>query len=300
MFSRLHYLLLTSVVTLASSGVAIAASPPTKEVEVNGIRMAYVEEGTGEPVVFVHGAVSDARAWEPIREAIADQYRFIAPTLRYFGAGQWPDKGERFGVTTHADDVAAFLSALDVGQVHLVGWSYGGTVAAAAALKNPDLVQSLILFEPPLPALVKEGEAGDAAWEAAGKMFDPVTTAIEEGDDDKATKLLIEGVFQLSPGGFERQPQERQTMQLENARTMPLLWSDPLDEVTCDMLKALDKPTLIIHGAESNAYWVHIAEVTDECMPQAEVAAQPKVNHDGPVRDPVGLAAMIDDFVTQH
>jgi pimeloyl-ACP methyl ester carboxylesterase len=89
-------------------------------------------------------------------------------------------------------------------------------------------------------------------------------------------------------------------MQLENARTMPLLWSAAPWEVTCDMLKGFDKPTLVVHGAESNAYWVHVAEVMDECLPQAEVAAQPKVNHDGPVRDPAGFAAMIEAFVARH
>jgi pimeloyl-ACP methyl ester carboxylesterase len=189
------------------TGTAVAADPATKEIEANGVRIPYVEEGTGEPIVFVHGAVSDPRAWEPIRGAIADEYRFVAPTLRYFGAGDWPDKGEQFGVATHADDVAAFIYALDVGPVHLVGWSYGANVAMAAALENPDLVRSLFLDEPALSSLVKEGEAGDAAREAEGKMFGPVTPAVEAGDAEKATRLLIEGVFQMPPGGFDGQPQ---------------------------------------------------------------------------------------------
>lgn len=297
---RSRYLLPISFAAVTWAGAVAAADPAAKEVEANGVRMSYVEEGTGEPVVFVHGAVSDLRAWEPIQGAIADEHRFIAPTLRYFGTGDWPDDGERFGVATHADDVAAFIEALDIGPVHLVGWSYGANVATAAALENPEFVQSLILFEPALPSLVREGEAGNAAREAVDKMFGPVTAAVQEGDAEKATELLIEGVFQMPPGGFESQPQEARAMQLDNARTMPLLWSAPPWEVTCDMLRALDKPTLIVHGAESNAYWSHVAEVMDECLPQAEVAVQPNVNHDGPVRDPAGFAAMIDEFVAKH
>ena len=69
-------------------------NPCPGQIEVNGIPMSYVDDGSGEPVVFVHGAVSDPRAWEPIRAAIADKHRFIAPTLRYFGANEWLDKGE--------------------------------------------------------------------------------------------------------------------------------------------------------------------------------------------------------------
>jgi pimeloyl-ACP methyl ester carboxylesterase len=300
MSSHLRRLMLSGFVTLAWAGGAAAAGPATKEVEANGVMMPYVEEGTGEPVVFVHGALSDARAWEPIRAAIADEHRFIAPTLRYFGKGDWPDKGEKFGVATHADDVVAFVKALGVGPVHLVGWSYGGTVAAAAALEAPDMVRSLILYEPAIPSLVQEGEAGAAAREAAGAMFGPVTEAVEAGDAERAARLLIEGVFQMPPGGFDRQPAELRAMQLENARTMPLLWSDPLSQVTCDGLKGFDKPTLIVHGAESNAYWSHVAQVMDQCLPRGDVIAQPKVNHDGPVRDPAGLAAMIEDFVAKR
>ena len=270
------------------------------QIEVNGIPMSYVDDGSGEPVVFVHGAVGDLRVWKPIRESIANQYRFVAPTLRYFGVAEWPDEGGRFSVATHAGDVAAFIEAMDLGPVHLVGWSYGGNVATAVALEHPEVVRSLVLFEPAITSMVKEGEAGDAARQAQGKMFAPVAAAVAEGDAEKAAVLLIEGVFQLPPRGFSGQPPEVQAVQLDNARTMPLLWSADLGGVTCDMLGTLHKPTLVVCGTESNAYWPHIAETMRECLPDAEVAAQPAASHDGPVRDPAGLAAIIKDFVAKH
>ncbi|MGK9166851.1 alpha/beta hydrolase [Inquilinus limosus] len=285
---------------VVAAGSALAANPVSKEVEVNGVMMPFVDQGAGDPILLVHGAVSDLRAWEPTRGEIADEHRFIAITLRYFGTGDWPDGGGKFSVATHASDLAAFIKALDVGPVHLVGWSYGANVATAAALQNPELVQSLILFEPALTSLVKEGEPGDAAREALGKMFGPVTVAVQQGDLQKATRLLIEGVFQLPPGGFDNQPQDLRAMQLDNARTMGLLWSAAEFRVTCDMLRSLDRPTLIIHGAESNAYWPHVAQAMDECLPQAEIGVQPNVNHDGPVRAPAGFAAIVEDFVVKH
>ncbi|MGK9169607.1 alpha/beta hydrolase [Inquilinus limosus] len=231
---------------------------------------------------------------------IADDHRFIAVSLRYFGTEEWPDKGERFSLALHANDVAAFIKALDVGPVHLVGWSYGANVATRTALQNPELMQSLILFEPALSSLIKEGEAGDTAREAEGVMFGPVADATQQGDVKKATRLLIEGVFQMAPGGFENQPREHQAMQLDNARTMELLWSASEWKVTCDMLRPFDRPTLIVHGSESNAYRPHVALAMDECLPQADVGVQPNVNHDGPVRDPAGFAELIDDFVAKH
>ena len=270
------------------------------QIEVNGIPVSYVEDGSGPPLVFVHGAVGDLRVWEPIREPIASRHRFVAPTLRYFGTGEWPDEGGRFSVDTHADDIAAFIEALDLGPVHLVGWSYGGNIAVAVALAHPEVVRSLILFEPAIPSMIKEDSAGDAAREARGRMFGPVAAAVAEGDAEKAAVLLVEGAFQLPPGGFRDQPPDIRAVQLDNARTMPLLWSAELGGVTCDMLRTLTKPTLIVCGAESNAYWPHIAETMKECLPDAEVTAQPAVRHDGPVRDPAGLAGIIKDFVARR
>jgi pimeloyl-ACP methyl ester carboxylesterase len=170
---RSRRLLFIGFAALSWASTAPAAEPATKEIEVNGVTLSYVDEGTGEPIVFVHGAVSDLRAWEPIREAIADEHRFIALTQRYFGTGQWTGDGKDFGEATHAADLAAFIKTLDIGPVHLVGWSYGANVAALAALENPDLVQSVVLFEPALDSFIKQGEAGNAAREAQGKMFGP-------------------------------------------------------------------------------------------------------------------------------
>jgi hypothetical protein len=84
---RSYSLLPVSFAIAGWAGVAAAAGPVAKQIEANGITMTYVEEGTGEPIVFVHGAISDLRAWEPIRGAIADEHRFIALSLRYFGTG---------------------------------------------------------------------------------------------------------------------------------------------------------------------------------------------------------------------
>src|SRR5436305_1421757 len=122
-------------------------SDSQKQVEVNGVRLQYIEQGSGEPIVFVHGALHDLRAWDPVREEVAKRYRFIAYTQRYFGTKPWPDEGKNFSIATHADDLAKFITSLNAGPVHPVGWSHGGLVAVTAALSDPSLVRSLILYE---------------------------------------------------------------------------------------------------------------------------------------------------------
>jgi pimeloyl-ACP methyl ester carboxylesterase len=129
---------------------------PVMEAEINGVRLPYVEQGAGEPMVFVHGLFSDLRIWQPIKDEIAKKYRFIAYTQRYFGTGPWNDDGELFSVGTLSDDLVKFIVSLKTGPVHLVAWSYGGQVATVAALKNPSLVRSLILYEPSVMSVLPE------------------------------------------------------------------------------------------------------------------------------------------------
>ena len=277
------------------------SGPLAKEAEVNGVHLPYVEQGSGDPVVFVHGAISDLRAWEPIREEIAKKYRFVAFTQRYFGTGAWKDDGKQFGVATHAADLAKLISALNTGPVHLVGWSYGGAVATEAALKNPSLVRSLILYEPAVwEILSADSPEGKEALEDRGKIFGPAVAANKAGDSIQATRLLLEGVFYLPRGGFDREPKAAQTIWLDNSRTTPLLFAASATAITCDTLKNFSRPTLVLGGEKSSATWRLINDAFSKCIPGARNVTLHSVNHDAPLRDPAGFTTAVIEFVSKH
>jgi pimeloyl-ACP methyl ester carboxylesterase len=273
-----------------------------KEVEINGVRLQYIEQGSGEPIVFVHGAPHDLRAWEPVREAIAKRYRFIAYTQRYFGTKPWPDEGKNYSIATHADDLAKFITSLNAGPVHLVGWSHGGVVAATAAISDPSLVRSLILYEAGvLSVLPAESPEGKIVREDRARMFGPVVAAASEtGDFIKAAKLLQEVVFQLRPGEFNSLPEDLQTVLLDNARVVPLMFAAPPPPViTCDMLKDFTRPTLVMRGEKSRAYFTLISEAITKCVPGARQVILQNVNHDAPWRDPAAFTAAVFEFLSR-
>jgi pimeloyl-ACP methyl ester carboxylesterase len=262
--------------------------------------LEYIEQGSGEPIVFVHGALQDLRAWEPVREEIAKRYRFIAYTQRYFGTKPWPDEGKNFSIATHAEDLAKFITALNAGPVHLVGWSYGGLVAAPAAVSDPSLVRSLILYEAGvLSVLPAESPEGKIAREDRVRMFGPVVAAASE-TGVKAAKLLVEAVYQLPPGGFDSLPEDWQTGLLDNARIVPLLLAaPPPPAITCDMLKDFTRPTLVMRGEKSRAYFTLISEAITKCVPGAQQIILQNVNHDGPCRDPAAFTAAVFEFLSR-
>jgi pimeloyl-ACP methyl ester carboxylesterase len=277
------------------------SGPAVKEVEVNGVRLQYWDQGSGEPVVFVHGVISDHRAWEPVRDEIARKYRFIALTQRYFGTGSWKDDGKEFSVATFSNDLAQFITSLNAGPVHLVGWSFGGHIALTAAVKNPSLVRSLVLYEASMISVLPADTAeGKAARDDRGRIFAPAAAASKAGDPVKATRLLLEAVFQLPPGGSDREPQAFQTMLDDNARTTPLLFAGPPPpDITCDMLRSLTQPTLVMRGEKTQTSYVMITEAIGKCVRGAKQIVLQNVNHDGPARDPAAFSAAVLEFLSR-
>jgi pimeloyl-ACP methyl ester carboxylesterase len=282
------------------------SAPLAQEVEVNGVRLSYVEQGSGQAIVFVGGGLSDLRTWEPVREQLlkrddAKTYRFLAYTPRYYGTGPWPDDGRNFSVATHADDLVKFITMVAGGPAHVVGYSYGGLVAATAALKNPALVRSLALYEPALVSVLPPGgEDGKAAREDRARFNAPALAAAQSGDTVQSARLFIEGVFQLPPGGFDQLPPAARTRVLDNARVMPLMLAAVQSAtITCGMLNDFTKPTLVMRGEKTQKYYVMINEKVSKCLPKAQEVVLQNVNHNGPVRDPAGFTAALLEFLSK-
>jgi len=191
-----------------------------KQMRVNGVDLAYVEEGRGETVVFVHGAFGDWRNWEGVRPAIAERYRFVSLSLRYHDPNAWPDNGENYSVAQHVEDVAQFIRQLNVGKVHLVGSSFGGRLVGYVALKYPELLRSVVMGEPSIiaPASVE----GKAAGAETGKDTAKSVEAAKAGDDKQAAILLFNAVLN-DPDAFRKAPLASQQHVLDNARTLSLL-----------------------------------------------------------------------------
>lgn len=118
---------------------------PTRSISVGGVPFAYRELGpdSGVPVIFLHHLMAVLDDWDPrVIDGIAAQRRVIAFDNRGVGAsgGSVPDTVEEMG-----RDAIAFIRALGLKKVDLLGFSLGGGVAQMVALQAPDLVRRMIL-----------------------------------------------------------------------------------------------------------------------------------------------------------
>jgi esterase len=204
------------------------------------------------------------------------------------------DDGRNYTMAQHVEDVAAFIRALNVGKVHLVGNSYGGAVVGRVALKYPELLRSVVVGEG-----AQDSAEGKAAVAAAQKENEKFRQAVEAGDLRQAGILQYDNALG-EQGAFEKLPPERQEQLLYNAKTLgPELRRGT--ELTCEQLGKLSVPILLIRGEKTGTPPRYRFEATISCLPKsAEAAIIPGAPHSWHTRNPEDSAKAILTFVAKH
>ena len=135
-----------AVPEVASEAGAEAEAARPREVEVDGLRLRYVElgEGTSVPVLLLHGFGADLNTWMFTQPALAEGTRVVALDLPGHGGSskELPDAGGE----TLAAIVGKALAALGIERMHLVGHSMGGGIASSFALRQPERIATLSLI----------------------------------------------------------------------------------------------------------------------------------------------------------
>jgi len=125
----------------------LVAGLQTHTVRVQGLEISYLQGGSGRVLLMIHGFGADKDNWQRFAGFFTKHYLVIAPDLPGFGDSSNP-ADMRFDVESQAARLAAFADALGLAQMHVVGNSMGGQIAAVLAVRRPDLVASLALFDP--------------------------------------------------------------------------------------------------------------------------------------------------------
>lgn len=107
------------------------------------VKLNYVEQGTGFPLVLLHGNGEDHTYFKRQMEPFAQKYRVIALETR--GHGQSPRGTAPFTLEQFAEDLKAFLDSMGIERCHLLGFSDGGNIALLFALRYPQYIEKLIV-----------------------------------------------------------------------------------------------------------------------------------------------------------
>jgi pimeloyl-ACP methyl ester carboxylesterase len=274
-------------------------APALKQAIVNGATLRYLEQGTGAPVVFVHGSIADHRTWDAQRNPTSRKYRYIALDQRYFGPTPWPDDGKQFSVSTLANDLAAFVRQFDAGPAHLVGWSTGADVVLVLAVQHPELVRSLFLYEPSMPTFVTDPTDLKAVVEGI-EMLAGSIAAVPANDAAGTVRALLDGIDAL-PGTFDAYPRGPKVAALENARTLPLEFAaPPPPSITCTQLGAIKAPTAVVRGELTVPFLRIIADAANRCVPGSLLIVVPNTRHLWPAQEPAAFNLTLLEFLAKH
>jgi len=262
-----------------------------KHLRVNGHDMAYIDVGMGPAIVCVHGSLGDFRVWSGQLGPLSRAHRVIAVSLRHFFPDRCEGVPDTYRMAQHVDDVAAFVSALGVGKVHLMGHSRGGHIAFRVAGARPELVDRLILAEPGGDL----DESLDPAGQPAPLMRANVNEAAERILAGDVTGALVD--FLRRMGGAERYPPSRIREMTDNINTMVAQVEEgrkPFSRASAMLVRA---PTLLIGGAETPGSLPKVLAALTAAIAGARSVTIPHANHFMMWDDPDRYNQAVLDFL---
>lgn len=274
-----------------------------KEIRVGDISLAYIEQGHGAPVIFVHGGgPTDLRTWGLQIEPFAEHFRVIAYSQRYHYPNAWIGDGSDINSTSvHADDLAALIVALQLGRVHLIGWSYGADIVLRLAVEHPELVRMLVVAEPGLASWLVNLPGGSELFAEDARTMILVKRAVQNGDLERGLRLFIDAV--MGSGLFDQLPTSVHDRLRDNVR---LLSAEPTDigefvtDITRNEAATIRAPTLILTGDQSPKMFLLVSQELARCLPNAEQAQIGGAAHLLHGMNPQAYNATVLAFLAKH
>jgi esterase len=263
--------------------------------DVDGYPIAYREQGSGPPLILIHGSVNDYRAWNQQLPVFAREHRTFAISLRHCYPEHWDGNGGDFNVSTHADDVAKFVVGMKLGKVDVLGHSRGGAVAILLSLKRPDLVRRLILADPGgLEGLLPDSAEGRAMAQESAQMFTRLRQDLATADVEGAARSFVDALG--GSGTWDRRSPEQKQILLDNIGTGPACAERPL--LSREDLAALKGPILLITGARSpRRYALALAAMKEQANTVSGIVTIPHAAHSMNRENPEEFNAAVAAFL---
>lgn len=254
-------------------------------IKVNGQRY-HVQDTGGEfpAIVLSHGFLMDCEMFAPQVEALRDRYRVITWDQRHHGQTHASD--DTFTINDIADDLAGILDHLAIEQVTLGGFSFGGWISTRFALKHPDRVRALVIFDS-----YERMEAPETK-EAYQQFRDVV---VDQGFNDEIVATFVQLLFHPSYDASTWIAKWRGRSPLSRAFGYDAMFSrddinDRLGDITC--------PSIVFHGEANPANLPEVAqELTDLLGNSEPLFLVPGAGHTSNLEQPAAVNARLLEFL---
>ena len=259
---------------------------------INGIELEHEVVGSGEPVLFIHGA-HIADALQPlVAEPALTRFQRIRYHRRGLGGSTRPAEAGPTSIAVQAEDAVGLLDHVGVDRAHVVGHSLGGAIALELAAKHPARVGSLALLEPGLLMT----PAGAAFVRALG----PLIGRYQAGDAEGAVHGFLalvgdhnwrEAIDQTVPGGIAQAVKDAATF-FETELPAAPRWTFGAEQAA-----AITGPVLSVRGSNSGPLFAEGRQLLHAWFPACQDADVAGVTHLLQMEAPGPVAAAIAAFL---
>jgi haloalkane dehalogenase len=281
----------------------------THQLKVLDSFISYREAGTGSPIVFLHGNPTSSHVWRNVIPQLADRGRCLAPDLIGMGSSGKPDIAYRFA--DHSRYLDAWFEALDLRDVVLVGYDWGGVLALDWARRHPDRVRGVVVFE----TFLRPMHWSD--WPPQGEqLFRSLRTP---GVGEKLVLEQNEFLARSFANGVQHglSESDRDVYQApypDAASRRPVLqWPReiPIDGEPADVAAVVErydawlartpaKPALLLTFGDTGLSAPKIVEWARSSLPALEIVPLGRAGHHAPEDAPDEIAQAIRSWLTRH
>ncbi|MCG6904740.1 MAG: alpha/beta hydrolase [Rhodobacter sp.] len=250
---------------------------------INQTPLAVQETGQGQPLVLVHGGVSDMRTWNNQVAPFAERFRTIAYSRRYHLPNPAISPDVPDPIQTHVDDLAGLIEACDGSPAHVIGHSWGGLIVLLLAMQRPEILRSAVLIEPPVVSVhvnvppgigqmirlfIRSPGLAIAIAKLGGGALAAAEKAFRAGDDKTAIERFGRGV--LGDRRFEALTPERYQQVWDNrgADRAQALYRGFPDLMNASFAR-VSLPVLLLAGSESPAVFRLLSDDLAKRLPNA-------------------------------
>ncbi len=256
-----------------------------KDIEVN-----YADEGSGFPLILVHGLNGDLTGWALVMPELSKHFRTIALDVRGHGASGKPD--QPYSIKRFSEDLYEFMEQLKIPMAHILGLSMGGAIAQQFGLSHPKRVQSLILVS-----------TFSFIDDHVLRAFDRLKLCLREGGYpaffDEIIKLAFTPQYiAANPGPLAELKQKRIAVNSPVAigrATDACLAFDLKEEIA-----RISIPTLIVSGREDIFTPIHLAGQIHRSIRGSEWKILEGVGHNLYIEKGLQLAHVVLKFLERH
>lgn len=264
---------------------------PTKH--VNGADLHYERQGSGPPLVLVHGSWGDSFNWSFVATMLAERFDLMTYDRRGHGQSTLPPgQGAR---TQDEDDLVGLIEALDIAPANVAGNSLGASTVLGAAARRPEAFARISGHEPPLLRLVDDPGAQHLVDEQREGMAE-VLTYLDAGRDAEGAEYFVENVG-LGPGAWQQLPEPVRESFVRHAPTFLDEQRDPSwDDLDLDALASYPGRILLSQGGQSLEWFSKVIDAIERRVPKVERKTLADAGHVPQMTHPDQLAETLTAY----